>query len=743
MKKIKSDMPGDVVEIGPDQKEKAENIFSKLFAELKENIENKDKIVVSLYGGSGSGKSSFAVLLAQMFGEKGIGYYVISGDNYPRRIPVENDMMRQKIYDESGVDGLRRYLCGPDEIDYDTINNILEQFKSGKDILSLKRMGTKKEDIWFEDVDVSDISIIILEWTHGNNENLKNIDYPIYLHSTPELTYQRRVKRNRNANAGSDFISLVLKLEQEKLLGQVAGAKMIVDIDGSIISYKEYVEKYEDFDIRPMLNVYPDSINGNVSGLIEFIKSYTSGAFSSIYMLPSVFHSDLDRGFSIIDYDLEGTMASKEDIRELSNMGLTLKMDFVMNHLSVNSPQFKDILENGENSEYKDFFINWNLFWDGYGQLNEDGVLIPDKKYTDKMFFRKPGLPILMVRMPDGKKVPYWNTFYQKVECDSDGNERYLGQMDLNIKSELVWDYYREVLKKLALYGVKIVRLDAFAYAPKEPGEKNFLNEPGTWELLSKVSEEAKVYDLKLLPEIHAGYNEKIYEKIAKKGYITYDFFMPGLIIDAIENKNGDTLVRWGKEVIEKNISTVNMLGCHDGIPLLDLKGLIPEERIQGLIDTIVNRGGYIKNLHGQKNIYYQVNSTFYSALGEDDKKLLVARALQLFMPGKPQIWYLDLFAGKNDHEAVRKAGKDGHKEINRTNLDTAYILENADRDVVKRQIEMIAFRNTCSVFKKAARIEFTSYDTILKIKWSYKSESAELTVDFEKMEYTINEKLS
>ena len=40
MKKIKSDMPGDVVEIGPDQKEKAENIFSKLFAELKENIED-------------------------------------------------------------------------------------------------------------------------------------------------------------------------------------------------------------------------------------------------------------------------------------------------------------------------------------------------------------------------------------------------------------------------------------------------------------------------------------------------------------------------------------------------------------------------------------------------------------------------------------------------------------------------------------------------------------------------------
>ena len=64
---------------------------------------------------------------------------------------------------------------------------------------------------------------------------------------------------------------------------------MIVDIDGSIISYKEYVEKYEDFDIRPMLNVYPDSINGNVRGLIEFIKSYTSRHFI-IYIFASIFH---------------------------------------------------------------------------------------------------------------------------------------------------------------------------------------------------------------------------------------------------------------------------------------------------------------------------------------------------------------------------------------------------------------------------------------------------------------------
>ena len=125
------------------------------------------------------------------------------------------------------------------------------------------------------------------------------------------------------------------------------------------------------------------------------------------------------------------------------------------------------------------------------------------------------------------------------------------------------------------------------------------------------------------------------------------------------------------EEQIKENIHTVNMLGCHDGIPLLDLKGLLSEERIQNLIDTIVGRGGYVKDLHGQKNMYYQVNATYYSALGEEDAKMLLARALQLFMPGKPQIWYLDLFAGKNDHEAVKRAGAGGHKEINRTNLTT------------------------------------------------------------------------
>mgnify|MGYP000700696135 CR=1 FL=1 len=65
------------------------------------------------------------------------------------------------------------------------------------------------------------------------------------------------------------------------------------------------------------------------------------------------------------------------------------------------------------------------------------------------------------------------------------------------------------------------------------------------------------------------------------------------------------------------------------------------------MIDTLVKRGGFVKDLHGAKNVYYQVNATYYSALGEDDRRMLLARALQLFMPGKPQVWYWTCSPGR------------------------------------------------------------------------------------------------
>ena len=546
-------------------------------------------------------------------------------------------------------------------------------------------------------------------------------------------------------------------------------------------------------NIGPMLNAYPDSMGGTLDDIAAFLqKPELKDVFSSCYVLPSLFHTDLDRGFSVIDYSLNKMLASREALDKLEGLGIDLKLDFILNHASVLSKQFQDIIKNGDKSEYRDFFIDWNKFWEGCGEMTEDGYIQPDQKYIKDMFFRKPGLPILMVRFPDGRDVPYWNTFYQEVTYRTvdaqdlmqaaglqytesvmlaevlntqtkegkkpaeilaadenaevtrfmsdeekkkvvdymEAGRRYLGQMDLNIKSPLVWEFYDNTLKTLAGYGAKIVRLDAFAYAPKEPGEKNFLNEPGTWDLLEKVRKLADKYNLTLLPEIHASYGEKNYEQIAGKGYMTYDFFLPGLIIDALESGDGKHLFDWAKELIEKDIHTVNMLGCHDGIPLLDLKGLLSEERIQNLIDTVVGRDGYVKDLHGQKNMYYQVNATYYSALGEDDAKMLLARALQLFMPGKPQIWYLDLFAGKNDHEAVKRAGAGGHKEINRTNLTTEQMGEALKKPIVARQLELLRFRSTCPAFADDSEYKIECEGKNICIKWKKNGVEAVLNAD-------------
>lgn len=469
---------------------------------------------------------------------------------------------------------------------------------------------------------------------------------------------------------------------------------------------------------KAMLNLYPDSIGSSLSGAADFLSlPELRDCFGSVYVLPSLYHSDLDRGFCVVDYELNGELATAEDLEKLKALGLDLKLDIVLNHASVRSPQFQDLLKNGEQSEYRDFFIDWNEFWAGCGEMTPEGYIRPEERYIRDMFFRKPGLPILMVRFPDGREVPYWNTFYQKV-WEENGERQYLGQMDLNIRSEKVWRFYDETLEKLAAYGAKIIRLDAFAYAPKAPGRRNFLNEPETWETLSRVKTLADRYGLTLLPEIHASYGEGVYKKIARQGYMTYDFFLPGLILDAIENHDGNYLAAWANEQIRDGIRTVNMLGCHDGIPLLDLKGLLPDARIEGLINTVVSRGGYVKNLHGAKNMYYQVNATYYSALGEDENKLLLARALQMFMPGKPQVWYLDLLAGTNDYEAMRLAGEGGHKEINRTNLSREEAQRRLSAPAVQKQLELLRLRNTHPAFTENAKISVKAAGDQLQIKW-------------------------
>jgi sucrose phosphorylase len=403
-----------------------------------------------------------------------------------------------------------------------------------------------------------------------------------------------------------------------------------------------------------MLNAYPDSIGGKLEDIISLLElPIFKDAFSFFYILPTFFHSDLDRGFCIIDYDINEDLASKADLDKLKSLGIKPKFDIVLNHLSVASPQFKDLLEHGGQSKYKDFFIDWNAFWQGQGTINDEGLLIPDEHHLQKLFMRKSGLPVLKVMFPDGKARYYWNTFYQKIsyeklsltdlsslstisndDCNAilslvndaidaqkdlatidfgkyaglkegitkilSKKRTYLGQMDVNAKSELVWQYYEDVLEKLSQFGCSILRLDAFAYLHKEVGMTNFFNKPGTWDHLARINKIAQKNGLSLLPEIHAEYGQHLHDEVSNEGYIIYDFFLPGLMIHTLEKADSTNLIKWGSEIISKGFKTVNMLGCHDGIPVLDLKGktvdgvyhegLLSDEQIDDIMNLVLSR---------------------------------------------------------------------------------------------------------------------------------------------------------
>ena len=194
----------------------------------------KNRVVISLYGGSGSGKTTLATALQQYFLNDGTGCYLLSGDDYPHRIPKRNDEERMRVYKETGEDGLRGYLGTKKEIDFDRINEVLAAFHEGKDTITLRHMGREDGEISSEETDFSGISVLLLEWTHGGSDDLHGVDLPVFLESSPEETKERRIRRNRDENAASPFICRVVELEQEKLEVQRKNAGLIVGKDGRV-----------------------------------------------------------------------------------------------------------------------------------------------------------------------------------------------------------------------------------------------------------------------------------------------------------------------------------------------------------------------------------------------------------------------------------------------------------------------------------------------------------------------------
>jgi len=466
------------------------------------------------------------------------------------------------------------------------------------------------------------------------------------------------------------------------------------------------------------LITYPDSLGGDLKNLKIVLDTHFSDAFQGIHILP-FYPSSGDRGFAALTYfDVEPSFGGWDDVAALGEKHDILA-DIMVNHISHQSEYFQDFLTNGKKSKYSDFFITLDKIWD-------DGV--PVANDIEKMFLRRP-LPYSRYG-----KESVWTTF---------GKEDPSEQVDLNIHSKGVRQLFIDIFKHFNEQKINIVRLDAVGYIIKKLGTSCFFVEPEIYEFLDWIAELADSLDIVLLPEVHSHYS--IQYKLADRGFWIYDFILPYRILEALYDKNGTKLCEYLKSRPSKQFT---MLDCHDGIPVKpDLDGLIDTTKARALVDRCLKNGANLSRIVSEKHKdadgfdVHQIRGSYYSMLECDDDAYIAARAIQLFTPGIPQVYYMTLLAGENDYEAVEKTGEG--REINRRNYSMAEIEQAMGKDVVQRQLRLIKFRNEYKVFD--GKFEASHLENVIQLCWEKDANRAVLEVNLRTNEsiikYTQNKK--
>lgn len=462
---------------------------------------------------------------------------------------------------------------------------------------------------------------------------------------------------------------------------------------------------------RIFLITYPDSLGRSIPELHQILDTYFSKALGGVHLLP-FFPSSGDRGFAPTDYSkVDNAFGTWADVQNLAGR-YVLMTDLMINHISAQSPFYQDFLARKDDSSYRDMFIRYKDFWPS-GEPSADEV--------ELIYKRKPKAPYAIAQFADGTEEKVWCTFSDE-------------QIDLDCSTETTRSFIQSTLAYLASTGSSIIRLDAFAYAVKKAGTSCFFVEPEIWELLSFCADALKPYGAEILPEIHEHYSIQL--KLAEKGFTVYDFALPMLLINAIYYGKTEYLKNWLEICPRKQYTT---LDTHDGLGVVDVRGLLPNDELDRTREDIFRYGANVKKIYNTSSYnnldIYQINCTYYSALGNDDDAYLLARAVQFFAPGTPQIYYVGLLAGKNDIELLEKT-KEG-RNINRHYYSMDEVALEAERPVVKKLIRMMEFRNAHPAFDGGFEL-LDSGESGLRISRVNGGEFAELDADFSNRSFTI-----
>jgi len=457
------------------------------------------------------------------------------------------------------------------------------------------------------------------------------------------------------------------------------------------------------------LITYVDRLTGsNIQKLNNILEEQFTDLFSGIHLLPFYYPIDgSDAGFDPIDHtQVDNRLGDWNDIKTLGKQ-YDIMADLIVNHMSAQSKEFKDVIKNGHQSPY------WALF------LTKDKVFPDglDTEQKNKIYRPRPGSCFTEFSLPNNKTEEFWTTFTDN-------------QIDIDVTSDCGQTYLHNILSRFAKNNIKIIRLDAAGYAIKKANSSCFMLEE-TFEFINDLTKKSNELGIETLVEIHSYYQTQI--EIAKRVDQVYDFALPPLILHSLFSKNFQALVNW-LTISPRNCITV--LDTHDGIGIIDVgpmdgkAGLLNESQINSLVENIhKNSNGESKHATGAaaSNVdLYQVNCTYYDALAKNDFDYLIARAIQFFSPGTPQVYYAGLLAQTNDMDLLTASNVG--RDINRPYLNQAQIKASIVKPITQALIKLIQIRNQSDAFNGDFSIDYSK--EILAMDWKSKVSSATLIIN-------------
>jgi sucrose phosphorylase len=459
------------------------------------------------------------------------------------------------------------------------------------------------------------------------------------------------------------------------------------------------------------LITYIDRLSGGgIAELHSLLTGPLRGVFGGVHLLPFFYPIDgSDAGFDPIDHTrVDPRLGEWEDIRNLAS-SLDVMADVIVNHASRQSRQFEDFSRNGEDSDYGRMFLTLDrVFPNG---ATEAQLL--------KIYRPRPGLPFTSVTLANGEKRLLWTTFTPE-------------QVDLNVGDAKTQEYLSEILRRFREAGITSIRLDAAGYAIKKAGTSCFMI-PETFSFIKNLTQQAKSLGMDVLVEIHSYYKQQI--EIARQVDLVYDFALPPLVLHALFAADFQPLLRWLKV---RPSNTITVLDTHDGIGVIDVgadadgqPGLLGPSQIDQLVETIHSRSnGESKRATGAaaNNLdLYQVNCTYLDALGRDENLYLIARSIQFFVPGIPQIYYVGLLGAINDMDLLARSGVG--RNINRHYFSKEEVESQLATPLVRRLVALICLRNAHPAFAGECSIESSARHS-LEVTWKNNHHVARLAVD-------------